>query len=314
MNEGGEVEQPSGASQKVEVTSGRKRAQWTLIGIIVALTVGVAAYRLLHAGGIDETSALFIGLPTVLAIALALTPRAKSATGMIMKGLTIALLLSGPVLREGFICVLMASPLFYLVGGLIGWAVDVNREKRAGGNQTVLTLVIGPLLLMSLEGVTPSASFSTALAVEVTKPVLASPTAVENQLAGPPRFAKPLPWFLGIGFPSPTAAEGSGLRIGDRRTMYYSRGGAPKKLIFEVADRGPGYLRFRAIEDETKIGTWLNWSDAEVRWAARADGGTDVTWTLHFSRRLSPAWYFGPLESFGATQAADYLIDTLATS
>jgi len=293
--------------------SARTRAQWALVGIIVSLALGMAAYRLLKARQIDETAALFIGLPTLLAVALALTPRAKSATGMIMKGLTIALLLSGPVLQEGFICILMASPLFYLVGALVGWAFDSARARRASQERPLHSLVVLPLLLMSVEGLSPALSLPRDLSVGSTKIVAAAPAAVEAHLAARPRFAATLPPFLRLGFPRPIGADGSGLEVGDSRTVYFSRPAAPKRLVFVVAERAPGYVRFRAVSDDTKIGTWLTWRDAEVRWTPRADGGTDVEWTLHFSRRLSPGWYFGPLESFGAAAAADYLIDSLAT-
>jgi hypothetical protein len=291
----------------------RGRAQWTLVGVIAALAVGAAAYRLLKWQRLDETAALFVGLPAVLAIALALTPRATSATGMILKGMTIALLLSGPLLGEGFICILFASPLFYGIGALVGAGVDAHRRSRRDGQQSLNALLIVPLLVMSVEGVRPMLTLPHELAVTTVKRVAAPPAAVEAKLAATPRFADRLPNFLAIGFPRPASAEGAGLAVGDIRTMTYGRGDVRKQLVFEVAERRPGYARFRATRDESKIGTWLTWHDAEVRWIERPDGATDVEWTLHFSRRLSPGWYFGPLESYGAAAAADYLIDSLAT-
>jgi hypothetical protein len=48
-----------------------------------------------------------------------MVPKAKTVKGGITKGLTLFLLLSGPLLGEGFICILMASPIFYLVGLLL---------------------------------------------------------------------------------------------------------------------------------------------------------------------------------------------------
>jgi hypothetical protein len=307
------VDEQPGTAPRVEPPTARTRAQWTLVGLIVALALGVVAYRLLHAQGIDETAALFIGLPTLLAVALALTPKATSATGMIMKGLTIALLLSGPVLREGFICILLASPLFYLVGAIVGWAVDSDRRRRSRGRRPLHSLAILPLILMSVEGLTPSVSLPTDVSVGAARSVAARSAAVEARLAAEPRFAETLPPFLRIGFPRPTGAEGGGLAVGDTRTIYFGQSGAPRRLVFVVAERAPGYVRFRAVSDDTKIGTWLTWRDAEVRWTEGADGRTDVTWTLRFSRRLSPGWYFGPLESAAAAAAAEYLIDSLAT-
>jgi hypothetical protein len=76
-------------------------------------------YRLIVLGRLEQTAVLFVGIPTVLAILLAVVPKAKTVKGGITKGLTLFLLLSGPLLGEGFICILMASPIFYLVGLLL---------------------------------------------------------------------------------------------------------------------------------------------------------------------------------------------------
>ncbi|HEV3042201.1 MAG TPA: hypothetical protein VHA33_30860 [Candidatus Angelobacter sp.] len=89
---------------------------WLVSGIAVA---GIA-YRLVLGMRLEQTALLFIGIPSILAILVAATPRAKSVTGAIMKAITIALLLSGPFLGEGFICIIMAAPLFYLVGAIVG--------------------------------------------------------------------------------------------------------------------------------------------------------------------------------------------------
>ena len=65
-----------------------------------------------------------------------------------MKGLTLFLLLSGPLLGEGFICILMASPLFYLVGLIVGAVLDWSREKRRT-NITYLLLILIPRIMSS---------------------------------------------------------------------------------------------------------------------------------------------------------------------
>jgi hypothetical protein len=86
--------------------------------VILAVSVGSVMYRLIVGARLEQTAALFVGIPAVLAILLAMMPKAKTVKGGIMKGLTLALLLSGPILGEGFICILMASLLFYVVGFL----------------------------------------------------------------------------------------------------------------------------------------------------------------------------------------------------
>lgn len=82
-------------------------------------------------------------------------------------------------------------------------------------------------------------------------------------------------------------------------------------LTLEVTERTATSVRMRVVSDTTPLATWLTWKTIDIGWASAADGGTAVTWTLNFDRELAPAWYFGPIESFVAQQAAGYLLDSL---
>src|ERR1700682_3281657 len=200
--------------------SGISSAQWTLVGIALALAVAGVLYRLLVLGRLEQTAALFIGLPTVLAVLIALTPRAESATGLILKGTTLALLLSGPVLGEGFICIVMAAPLFYLIGAVVGVIID-NQRKRS---QRLYGIVLLPLLLSSLEGITPALTFAKREQVTVPRRLGISAAAFEAALARPPRFAGPMPRFLRLRFPLPVESHGEGLTNGASRVIHFAGG------------------------------------------------------------------------------------------
>src|SRR6266704_2709949 len=102
------------------------RAQWT----VAALAVGVFLYGLLLHRHKGHSAAMFLGIPTVLAVMLALTSKARTVTGSILTGITLALLIIAPLVGEGYLCILMASPLFYLVGILIGMVVDWGNRRR----------------------------------------------------------------------------------------------------------------------------------------------------------------------------------------
>ncbi len=68
---------------------GRRRissAQKRLIGFIVVLAVTNVAYRLVYATGASRTAALYVGVPTILAVGLALLPHKGSATGRVAFG------------------------------------------------------------------------------------------------------------------------------------------------------------------------------------------------------------------------------------
>jgi hypothetical protein len=167
-------------------------------------------YRLIVLGRLEQTAVLFVGIPTVLAILLAVVPKAKTVKGGITKGLTLFLLLSGPLLGEGFICILMASPIFYLVGLLVGAIVDWNRAKR----QTTLSCLLLILLPMSIEGSSPKLSFNREETVQESQIVYGSEHDVQIALSHSPRTETPVPIYGRMGFPLPTRAWGDGLEVG----------------------------------------------------------------------------------------------------
>lgn len=320
---------PEGGDEQKQSSSA---ARWAIITITLALGIGGLLYRLAQDNYLHQSAAFFIGVPTVLAITLALTPKAKSATGMIVKGLTLALLLSGVVFFEGFICILMAAPLFYLVGIVIGIPIDrARRRKQSEGR--IYSVVGVAFLLLSLEGATPATSFSQKEVVRVTREIDASSSTVEQALGSTPRFDGDLPLYLKLGFPRPVAARGRGLEVGDRRTIIFGDESPmePMGVTHEhhsdhvnPADTGGvlelkivrsenGLVVFKPVRDATAFTHWISWGRSIVRWETSGDGSTEVSWTLHFKRRLSPTWYFGPWQRYAAEKAVGYLIDTVVT-
>ncbi len=222
-----------------------------------------------------------------------------------------ALLIVAPLLGRGYLCILIASPLFYLVGILVGLAVDWHR-KRLG---TTLCCVAVLLLPMSLEGVIPQLSFNRSQSVEVTRVVSASGEAVEHALAQSPNLRQTLPAFLRIGFPRPLAAWGGGLEVGDTRTVHFSgaEGDPPGDLVVRVMERRVGYVRVDTISDSSKLTQWIRWTSSEVEWKPLDEGHTIVTWHIHFQRQLDPTWYFTPWERMAVRHAAAYMIVANAT-
>lgn len=294
-------------------------AQWSVAAVIGAIVAFVIGYELLSLGGLKQTAALFIGLPGLLAIVITLAPRARSATGMAVKGITIALLVSGIFLGEGIICVIMMAPIFYGIGILIGVIIDaalaVGRDRRGRVSEIRLRCwILAPLLLLSLEGVAPALSWPRGGSVTRTAVVHATPAEVAEALAAAPRFDRTLPLYLRLGFPRPVGATGEGLEVGDERVIRFeAMGAADGELRLVVSRREPQRVVFDAVADGTTISRWLRWRSAEVTWAADGGGATEVTWRLEYDRLLDPVWYFGPWQRYAVGLAADHLIETAAT-
>jgi hypothetical protein len=96
-----------------------------------------------------------------------------------------------------------------------------------------------------------------------------------------------------MGFPRLTQAMGAGLEVGAMRTIHFAGGeGHPGDLVLRVQESRPGYVRFEALSDKSKVAHWLDWQSSETEWTPVDSQYTRVTWTLHFERRLDPAWYF----------------------
>jgi hypothetical protein len=288
-------------------------SRWQTISLVVAFIAGSVLYRYLMNEHYGYSAAMFIGIPAILAIALALTPKAKSATGGILKGITLGLLVIAPLLGEGYLCILMAAPIFYAIGLVVGVPMDLARKKER--DKQTLSCIVLLLLPMSLEGVIPQLTFNRTQSVEATRIISASRLDVENALAQSPRIGERLPGFLKIGFPQPLEAHGNGLNLGAERTILFSgaEGDPPGYLVMNIAERRPGYVRFETVSDGSKLTQWIRWDSSEVLWTPIDSKHTRVTWRVRFERGLDPAWYFTPWERLAVRKAAEYLIDANAT-
>jgi hypothetical protein len=287
------------------------RAQSAVVALVVASASGAFLYQLLLDKHLGQSAAMFIGVPAVLALLLALTPKAQTVTGGVMKGITLALLIVAPLLGEGFLCILVAAPLFYAVGIVVGRVVDWQRERR----KATLSCMALVLLPLCLEGVVPELTINRAQTVEVRRVVDASKDKVEEALAQSPRVNTPLPAYLRIGFPRPLEARGEGLTAGATRTIHFAgaEGDPPGDLVMRVAERRPGYVRFETVSDGSKLTQWVRWDGSEVEWREIDATHTEVTWRINFERQLDPAWYFVPWERVAVHEAAKYLIEVNAT-
>src|SRR5688572_16373546 len=133
-------------------TRQRKVRQFGLV--LIALVATSMAFRLLMGIGLQHTSLVFVGLPALLAWTVAWGEPPKTAMGSVMRTTTLALLVSWIFLGEAFICVLMAAPIFYLVG----WLVAVIKERLDGGRPTRVAAIL--LVPLALEGTHPALSTS----------------------------------------------------------------------------------------------------------------------------------------------------------
>lgn len=320
-DEGGEVGKGGEVGRGEERRYRPSSAQWAVAGVIIAFGVGFMMYRILKGSGLGQSAALYVGIPLVLAIILALSSPARKPAGMAMKVTTILLLLSIPVLGEGACCVLIAAPIFYLFVYVGVTAVARHRERRRGVAAFVVPAI---LVLMALEGTTPALTVPGDATVSATRVLGLPADRMATALAAPMRFGEVKPGgLLAVGFPAPVTDTG-GVAVGTRRVIHFSGahhrhgpmaqhhwGTAASALTLAVSARSSTSVTFIPVADTTPIATWLRWRKIRVSWAAVDAGHTRVRWDLGYTRLLSPAWYFDPIERVVTGRAADYLIRTM---
>lgn len=286
--------------------------------LILIASVGIAGIyiTLLRKHSLDASAAFYIGLPMILAVLYTLTDPSKSATGMILKGLTLSLLLSAPLLQEGFLCIVFAAPIFYIIGGIVGVLIDQSRKRKTKSLHSAPAVLL--LGIFALEGTHPALTIDREQTVRVEKIIAADVAAVQAQLAQPLQLGDTTAAFLKI-FPFPVQSSNTGLQVGGRQQhhfVYYKHfffNAHVGDLIFEVVERGDNYVLSRAVKDTSYLHTYLDWQSAKVSWQALADGRTKLTWEVRFRRKLDPAWYFAPLEQYTVRLATESLIDYAAT-
>ena len=304
-----------------------RAARWQVLGLILVLAVTSVAYRVVYGTGLQRTAALYVGVPSVLAVGLALLPRSRSATGALVKGSVLATLLAGIILPEGLACLLFALPLIMAVAVIVGAIVDASRRRQHRQGPTLMAVSF-PLLLLSLEGVVGT-PFDTHDSATAAITVEASPGDVARALATPPRFATDPPALFGLGFNRPVGATGAGIDVGDHRTIEFTGGthdDHPLRLFgltgkrsvdhhaqvhLTVVESRPGRVVFAVDHDGTMLARWVDLERAVVTWEAVDATTTRVTWRFDYERLLFPSFYFGPLQHYGMDQAAGYMLDAV---
>jgi hypothetical protein len=297
---------PDQGDDEPQLLAGRRAR---LILAIVIGAFGALMFALTVIIGNADGAMLFVGVPTLLAIALTAAP-VRSAYGRVTQVTTIGLLLTAIVFHEGFICVVLAAPLIYAVA-LCTTALVLAIIRRG---HRAYALVLPLLLISGGEGVTPELRVNPDQATEVVRVLPLSADQVLARLeAGPRPAAVGSPVLKALGMPVPLQVEGDGLEPGDRWMFGYhgSAHGPGGNIVTEVTGRTAEQVRFGFVTDTTINARWFTWNDAVISWRAVDAGHTEVRLRLAYERRLDPFWYFGPIQKGLMHEGGAHLLDML---
>ena len=295
-----------------------KKPRWIYILLIIGLFSMIARWLLKSPYG--NTALMYVAVPYLVSVALfQLTPDlSKKGTG---SGLgrhvllaIIIMLASSAILFEGFICVLFFMPIYLFIVCITFWAKEAS-EKRKFEKGHKLNAAVWPLIVgvLAIEGFTPSTTFERKNSVTRTVIARADIATLKANMAAPISLPKKRGWFLSI-FPLPVKVQAGTLAAGDIHSLDFIY----KLWFFTNVKTGEFHLKIDAVEDyyiRTKVvkntsylASYLDIQGTEINFTPLHSGATEVALTVHYERKLDPAWYFAPLQEYAVGQSADYLI------
>ncbi|MGB0906530.1 MAG: hypothetical protein ACPGVT_03470 [Maricaulaceae bacterium] len=224
----------------------------------------------------------------------------------------IIMLGSSALLFEGFVCVAFFLPIYIVISALVFFlSPDVKDTDRSKLRASVLPLVI---MVLSVEGVSPSLSFERNKTVSRTQIVDATIPQIKANMAKPITFDGRRHAFLSI-FPLPVNVEAGSLNAGDVHKLHftYKRWGFTNvhegETWLKIAEVGDDFVRTEIVKDTSYFSKYLTIKGTQVDMKTLPSGQTEVTLIVKYKRLLDPVWYFGPLQNMAVKQSADYLIE-----
>jgi len=275
--------------------------QLKLAGILTVALLGAIAAHWSYDNGFQQTGIYFVAIPALMAIALTLIPtRAESNTGIgVWRGTSIALLGSALLVREGIICVIVVSPLIFLV-------ISVVRHWNRRKNERFVAWIF-PMLLFgaSVDGV--AYDLPTAISVTETRTIETSTESFVSSLGARAELPEIEPLLFALPFPEPTAFVGEGLALGATRSVEFGDAGAIELTITNI---DANEITWTFTKDTTPLAEWMTINEATATWT-ETENGLEIDLTIDFDRALSPAFYFDPLQRWGVGEMAEVLLDMM---
>ncbi|WGI21677.1 hypothetical protein [Amylibacter sp. IMCC11727] len=287
------------------------------IRILFIVAIAAVVIRVILDGRFATSALLYLAVPFAVSVLIhQFIPHEPETTRPRqlfnhLRDATVVMLATSFILFEGFICVLMFMPIYYL-SVLIHYAFTGHRDP------TKLQVLAVPLVVavLSLEGMFPSTSLPRKAEVTHVAVVDGTIAQLKANMANPIVFQKDRNWFLSI-FPLPVSVDAGSLTAGDVHTLdfvykrWFYTNIHKGTFALEISDVGADFVRTKVVKNTSYLASYVQIDGTEVRFRELDDGQTEVALTIHYHRKLDPAWYFGPMQSYAFDKSAAYLIDTV---
>ena len=267
------------------------------------------------------TSFFYCLVPYVIGVILyVFIPQPKGWTrtkriGRHLLATIVVMLASSALLFEGFICVLMAAPI-YIFFALLAIALtphkqDPDRFKKSD----VFRASFVPLavIIISVEGLTDTTSFPREEVITRTQILNITPEEIHVNLSRPVHLDADRSAFLSV-FPLPDRVDAPNFAQGETHTAFFTY----RRWGFTNVHKGETRLHMKTVQpllietevtkDTSYFSHYLTVHGTKINMVPLANGTTEVSLTIRYRRELDPAWYFGPMQRKAIGESAEYLL------
>lgn len=288
---------------------------WGLVaGIATAFAFGMGGFLLIYDNTNSMGGVLFIALPFATGFATGLIARRWN---LVIASLIIGLILCSALLlltkKEGWVCVLMSSPLIAVgltIGALFGFIVRTNIIDKSGRPRglSALMLLVLPLFLMGADSIEkPSRRMPRAETFTSVLVVAAAPEKVWNTIKIMDRVNGHKGFLMRIGLPVPVSCAIDQEGVGGKRTCYFESGYIEERITEWDPPRS---MKLEITAWDVPGRPWLDFKDASYE-LHQENGQTVMTRTTTIASRLLPAWYWRRFERIGVETEHEYLFEAV---
>jgi len=294
-----------------------------LIPILLIIGASALVIRFILESDFRTGTLLYIAVPFAISVALYVFTRKVRGKGLWWDYLnhmliaTIIFLATSGVLMEGFLCVLMFMPIYYIFvtfGYLVSWMF--SRRGKNDPNQMRVYILPALVFVLASEGLLPSTTLPREQTATYSAITDLSVAELKANMAAPILFSTKRNWFLKL-FPIPDEVQAGTLVAGDVHNLHFTY----KRWVFgnfqhgdmdiKIAAVEPLYVRTEILHNSSYFSHYAQVHGTDVHFTPLAGGQTQVSLTVRYRRLLDPAWYFGPMQDYAVSQSAKYLVENV---
>jgi len=297
---------------------------------VILLVVGISTLtlRALLDSQFATTTLVYIAVPFLISLAIAYLTKQSESRSWLMRFLnhlrisSIIFFATSVVLFEGFICILMFMPIYYLfvcIGFFVAAQLYPVQDDSIESLKNTFKAYAVPVAVLMLvtEGLTPFTSVERTGGATFVAESDQSIEQLQANMAKPITFESDRHWFMEL-FPLPDQISAGTLNQGDVHKLHFTyrrwlfTNAHTGEMHIKIAKVSPDHIRTEITRNDSYLANYMHIDGTDVRFTEQSDGTTRVALTVRYERSLDPSWYFGPMQHFAARQSAkQFLTDII---